>query len=110
MSSGYRVVTSHSSQGLTAGRVLAHFDTDSSHNLINKRLAYVAVSRASDDARVYTNNAETLGQRLATNISKTAAVDFRPPSSTTQIQQAVNAFRENDPAIGTTKLQEQGRV
>ena len=35
---GY-AVTSHSSQGLTAGRVLANIDTDSSHrNLINARL------------------------------------------------------------------------
>lgn len=106
---GY-AVTSHSSQGLTAGRVLAHFDTDSVQSLINTRLAYVAISRASDDARVYTNNAETLGQRLATDISKTAAVDFRPPSSTTEVQQAVAAFRANDPATGTAKLQEQGRV
>ena len=106
---GY-AVTSHSSQGLTAGRVLAHFDTDSSRSLINTRLAYVAISRASEDARVYTNNAETLGVRLATDISKTAAVDFRPPSSTTDVQQAVAAFRANDPATGTTKLQEQGRV
>jgi len=103
-------VTSHSAQGLTAGRVLAHFDTDSSHSLINTRLAYVAISRASDDARVYTNNAETLGQRLATDISKTAAVDFRPISSANEVQQAVAAFRANDPAIGTTKLQEQGRI
>jgi len=106
---GY-AVTSHSSQGLTAGRVLAHFDTDSAHSLINTRLAYVAISRASDDARVYTNNAETLGQRLATDISKTAAVDFRPSSSTTEVQQAVAAFRANDPATGTAKLQEHGRV
>lgn len=106
---GY-AVTSHSSQGLTAGRVLAHFDTDSSHSLINTRLAYVAISRASDDARVYTNNAETLGARLAADISKTAAVNFRPPSSTTEVQQAVAAFRANDPATATTKLQEQGRV
>ena len=60
---GY-AVTSHSSQGLTAGRVLAHIDTDSSRSLINNRLAYVAISRASDDARIYTNNAETLGERL----------------------------------------------
>ncbi len=74
-------MTSHSAQGLTAGRVLAHFDTDSSHSLINTRLAYVAISRASDDARVYTNNAETLGQRLATDISKTAAVDLRLASN-----------------------------
>jgi ATP-dependent exoDNAse (exonuclease V) alpha subunit len=106
---GY-AVTSHSSQGLTAGRVLAHFDTDSAHSLINTRLAYVAISRASDDARVYTNNAETLGTKLATDISKTAAVDFRPSSSATEVQQAVAAFRANDPATGTARLQEQGRV
>jgi conjugative relaxase-like TrwC/TraI family protein len=106
---GY-AVTSHSSQGLTASRVLAHFDTEGAYSLINTRLAYVAISRASDDARVYTNNSETLGQRLATDISKTAAVDFRPSSSTTEVQQAVAAFRANDPATGTAKLQEQGRV
>ena len=106
---GY-AVTSHSSQGLTAGRVLAHFDTDGAHSLINTRLAYVAISRASDDARVYTNNAETLGQRLATDISKTAAVDLRPSNSTAEVQQTVAAFRANDFATGTAKLQEQGRV
>jgi conjugative relaxase-like TrwC/TraI family protein len=75
---GY-AVTSHVSQGLTEGRVIANIDTDSSRSLINTRLAYVAISRASDDARIYTNNAETLGTRLATEVSKTAAVDFRQP-------------------------------
>ena len=80
---GY-AVTSHSSQGLTAGRVLANFDTDSSRNLINTRLAYVAMSRASDDARIFTNNAETLGERLATDVSKAVAVDFQQ-------------FKENQP-------------
>ena len=72
---GY-AVTSHSAQGLTTGRVIANIDTDSSRSLINTRLAYVAISRASDDARIYTNNAETLGQRLATDVTKTAALDF----------------------------------
>ena len=75
---GY-VVTSHSSQGLTADRVLANIDTDSARSLINTRLAYVAISRASEDARIYTNNAETLGERLAHDVSKTAAVEFRQP-------------------------------
>ena len=73
---GY-AVTSHSSQGLTVNRVIANMDTDSSRFLINTRLAYVAVSRAEQDARIYTNNATTLGDRLAVDISKTAAVDFR---------------------------------
>ena len=73
---GY-AVTSHVSQGLTEGRVIANIDTDSARSLINTRLAYVAVSRAEHDARIYTNDADGLGARLATNISKTSAVDFR---------------------------------
>jgi len=72
---GY-AVTSHSSQGLTAVRVLAHIDTASSPGLINNRLAYVSISRASEDARVYTNDAQILGQRLASDVTKTVAVDF----------------------------------
>jgi conjugative relaxase-like TrwC/TraI family protein len=72
---GY-AVTSHSSQGLTADRLIANIDTESSRSLINNRLAYVAISRASEDARIYTNDAATLGQRLATDVTKTAALDF----------------------------------
>ncbi len=72
---GY-AVTSHSAQGLTTGRVIANIDTDSSRTLINTRLAYVAISRASEDARIYTNNAETLGKRLSTDVTKTAALSF----------------------------------
>jgi conjugative relaxase-like TrwC/TraI family protein len=83
---GY-AVTSHSSQGLTAERVLAHIDTDSTRGLINDRLAYVAISRASDDARIYTNNAETLGERLASDVTKTAAVDFSKGFSGGQTQE-----------------------
>jgi conjugative relaxase-like TrwC/TraI family protein len=73
---GY-AVTSHSSQGFTEIRVIANIDTESSRNLINTRLAYVSISRASDDARIYTNDAGTLGTRLSTEVTKTAAVDFR---------------------------------
>ena len=76
---GY-AVTSHSSQGLTAGRVLANFDTDSHRNLINTRLAYVAISRASHDARIYTNDAEGLGEKLASSISKTSALEMHSPT------------------------------
>ncbi len=96
---GY-AVTSHSSQGITTERVLANFDTDSSRSLINTRLAYVAISRASEDARIYTNHAETLAERLATDISKSSALDFRQSSSTADMQQAVAPTRANDPANG----------
>jgi ATP-dependent exoDNAse (exonuclease V) alpha subunit len=91
---GY-AVTSHSSQGLTADRVIANIDTDSSRSLINNRLAYVAISRASEDARIYTNNAESLGQRLATDVTKTAALDFTTkPEQPELSKQGAVAFHE----------------
>jgi conjugative relaxase-like TrwC/TraI family protein len=90
---GY-AVTSHSSQGLTADRVIANIDTDSSRSLINSRLAYVAISRASQDARIYTNDAATLGARLATDVTKTAALDF-----TVKVEQAHVAPPSNPPKV-----------
>ena len=79
---GY-AVTSHSSQGITADRVLVNMDTRAHPELINTRFAYVAVSRASQDAQIYTNDAGILGQRLSHNVSKSSAVDFKlaPPST-----------------------------
>jgi hypothetical protein len=46
---GY-AVTSHSSQGQTADRVLIHVETDRSELLVNSRFAYVSVSLAQHDA------------------------------------------------------------
>ena len=46
---GY-AVTSHSSQGQTAERVLIHVDTELGEQLVNSRMAYVSVSRGQYDA------------------------------------------------------------
>ena len=73
---GY-AVTSHSSQGLTADRVLVNMDTRVHPELINTRFAYVSVSRASEDVRIYTNDAALLSERLSTDVTKTSAVDLR---------------------------------
>ena len=73
---GY-AVTSHSSQGLTADRVLINMDTSAHADLINTRFAYVSVSRASHDVQIYTNDAAALGQRLSSDVTKTSAVDFQ---------------------------------
>ncbi|MFC6645558.1 MobF family relaxase [Granulicella cerasi] len=106
---GY-AVTSHSSQGLTSERVLAHFDTEAPRGLVNTRLAYVAISRASHDAHIYTNDVARLGKRLAADVSKTAAIDLSEPSKKSEVERAVSAFRENDPAMATAILQQDGRV
>ena len=70
---GY-AVTSHSAQGLTAERVLAHADTGVHPDLLNSRFGYVAVSRASHEATIFTNDAATLSQQLGTEITKTSAI------------------------------------
>lgn len=73
---GY-TVTSHSSQGLTTERVLVNMDTTVHPELINTRFAYVSISRASQDARIYTNDAGALGERLSTDVTKTSAIDLQ---------------------------------
>jgi ATP-dependent exoDNAse (exonuclease V) alpha subunit len=72
---GY-AVTSHSSQGLTAERILVHGDTSVHPDLLNSRFAYVSISRASLDAKIYTNDAADLGQRLSGEVSKSSAIEF----------------------------------
>jgi hypothetical protein len=73
---GY-AVTSHSSQGLTTDRVLVNMDTTVHPELINTRFAYVSISRASQDARIYTNDTGNLGERLSTEVTKTSAIDLQ---------------------------------
>jgi ATP-dependent exoDNAse (exonuclease V) alpha subunit len=71
---GY-AVTSHSSQGQTADRVLIHVDSSQAHGeLLNRRMAYVSVSRAQFDVKMYTNDAKTLGQELSRDVSHPSAI------------------------------------
>jgi ATP-dependent exoDNAse (exonuclease V) alpha subunit len=72
---GY-AVTSHSSQGLTAERVLINVDTEMHSNLINARFAYVSISRGSHAVHIFTDNAAELGERLNHDVSKTSAMSF----------------------------------
>jgi conjugative relaxase-like TrwC/TraI family protein len=75
---GY-AMTSHSSQGQTADRVLIHVDTElGAKDLLNSRMAYVSVSRGRYDAQVYTNNAQTLGQELSRDVSHSPAIQQEP--------------------------------
>jgi len=41
----------------------------------NSRLAYVSVSRGRDDAQIYTNGAEKLGEQLSRAVSKETALE-----------------------------------
>jgi conjugative relaxase-like TrwC/TraI family protein len=72
---GY-AVTSHSSQGLTAERVMVNLDSHVHADLINQRFAYVAISRASQDAQLFTNDASSIASRLSHSVTKSTALEI----------------------------------
>jgi ATP-dependent exoDNAse (exonuclease V) alpha subunit len=80
---GY-AVTSHSSQGLTAERVLVHADSSVHPDLLNSRFAYVSISRASHDAVFFTDDMAKLGPQLGADVSKTSALEISQTSSVAQ--------------------------
>jgi conjugative relaxase-like TrwC/TraI family protein len=88
---GY-AVTSHSSQGQTAGRVLVHVETGrASEKLVNQRLAYVAVSRGQYDARIYTDDKLKLARALDRDVSHRSAIEHKtaaPPSGRSVSQES----------------------
>ncbi len=80
---GY-AVTSHSAQGLTAERVLIHADTGVHPDLLSSRFGYVAVSRASHEATIFTDDVTRLAQQLGTEVTKTAALEISQSASLNQ--------------------------
>jgi conjugative relaxase-like TrwC/TraI family protein len=81
---GY-AVTSYSSQGQTAERVLIHVDTElAAKDLLNSRMAYVVVSRGQWDAQIFTNNLEKLPQALGRDVSHQSA--YKPEQTITPLQ------------------------
>jgi ATP-dependent exoDNAse (exonuclease V) alpha subunit len=70
---GY-AVTSHSSQGQTAERVLVHADTElGAKDLLNNRMAYVSISRGAHDAQIFTNDCDKLPIALGRDVSRQSA-------------------------------------
>ena len=96
---GY-AVTSHSSQGQTADRVLVHIDTvRAGAQLVNRRLAYVAVSRGRYDAQIYTNDTSQLVEALSRDVSHRSAVE--PSQTSGAPSQSVGASVSRDQARQT---------
>jgi conjugative relaxase-like TrwC/TraI family protein len=86
---GY-AVTSHSSQGLTAERVLVNVDHAAHPDLVNSRFAYVAISRASSDVKIFTNDVAGLSSRLDHDIAKASATDFPQGIEKARAQKALD--------------------
>jgi len=99
---GY-AVTSHSSQGQTAERVLVHVDTElDAKDLLNNRMAYVAVSRGAHDAQLFTNDREKLPAALDHEVSRESAdtPQHKPEQSIHPPQQEIAPKHEHSYRLG----------
>jgi conjugative relaxase-like TrwC/TraI family protein len=98
---GY-AMTSHSSQGQTADRVLIHVDTElGAKDLLNSRTAYVSVSRGAHDAQLFTNDREKLPAALGHEVSQQSAhVPEIKPNQTIAPQQEVSQGQQQNHGIG----------
>jgi ATP-dependent exoDNAse (exonuclease V) alpha subunit len=98
---GY-AMTSHSSQGQTANRVLIHVDTElTAKDLLNNRMTYVSVSRGAFDAQLFTNDREKLPTALEHDLSKHSAhIPEISAEMTIAPQQEVSIGRQQEHGIG----------
>jgi len=92
---GY-AVTSHSSQGQTAERVLVNVDSQQGEKLVNRRLAYVAVSRGRYDAQIYTNDKTQLAEGLCRDASRRTATEVRREPVVSAKREAPELERERE--------------
>jgi ATP-dependent exoDNAse (exonuclease V) alpha subunit len=84
---GY-AVTSYSSQGQTAERVLVHADTQlGAKDLLNSRMAYVSISRGQWDAQIFTDSLERLPKALGHDVSHQSA--YKPEQAIALPQQQI---------------------
>ncbi len=100
---GY-AVTSHSSQGQTADRVLIHVDSGRGEQLLNSRMAYVSVSRGRFDAQIYTNDKNEIAHDLSRETSKRTAIqqEHEPAQSSHKVgQHAIEQSQGHGQSIGT---------
>jgi conjugative relaxase-like TrwC/TraI family protein len=93
---GY-AVTSHSSQGQTAERVLIHVDTELGEQLVNSRMAYVSVSRGQYDAEIYTNDKTELARDLSRDVSQRTAIGQEIEPAVQQVEPLAAQQESNQP-------------
>jgi ATP-dependent exoDNAse (exonuclease V) alpha subunit len=76
-----------------------HIDLErAGEQLVNQRLAYVAISRGRDDAQIYTNDKTQLAAALDRDVSHRAAIE--PTLAPTSTAQKIERSPERQLGIG----------
>jgi hypothetical protein len=73
-------------------RVIVNVDTERGVRLVNRRQFYVSLSRARDDARIYTDNADALARAVGREQLKPTALENLSPA----LRRSLPRFRPID--------------
>lgn len=93
------VKTVHAAQGQTADRVMVNAESFRA-NLLNERSFYVAISRAREDIRVYTDNTKELTRGIEERTGeKTTALSTEQTRSSGVEREASQATRTSDASL-----------
>ena len=80
--------TSHAAQGATVDRVIVNVDSMRSAQLVNRNQFYVSISRARQDAQVYTDDAQALRRAVVREPKKEIALDAVKKRPTQELKPA----------------------
>lgn len=90
------VTTVHSSQGITVGRVM--YDLMTKSRTVAKDVYYVAISRARNQAMIYTDSVKALPMAISRANPKSAALDLHRDAQHIRQKEAQTGARQLNPS------------
>lgn len=94
---GY-ALTDYKSQGQTEKHVIYHADTDKG---VNFNQAYVGITRGKDSVTIYTNDKDSLMEKVKQEQQKTTTLDHNLSNASSANQARLNDIVANTPTIKT---------
>jgi hypothetical protein len=83
-------MTSHKGQGTTVDSVIVYLDDRHRESMVNKTMAYVAISRARNEVNIVTNDEKGAQKAIEREYKKDVALDIKE-NSDVDVTNAVNA-------------------
>ncbi len=96
---GY-ALTDYKSQGQTERHVIYHANTEKT---VNYNQAYVGITRGKESVRIYTNNKESLLEKVKTEQQKTTTLDYNLADAKASVQSRLDEIASRIPTIHEPK-------
>ncbi|MFY9227415.1 MAG: MobF family relaxase [Blastocatellia bacterium] len=96
-------MTSHKGQGTTVDNVIIHIDSNHRESMVNKTMAYVAISRARSGVSIVTNDEVEAQRAIEREYKKNTALEIKEAeeiSKTKQDEVTIANYVKEQPEVG----------